>query len=162
MFLPTFDWFKIIATISVAVLASWITRRGLNSDAYKQTVVVSQYQPPSYIFSLVWILIYVSYAYVWVRFVDTPMQNFLFAFNLVLNLLWCMVFFGPSQYNTNTIYTSRVLMLALLALTWYQAYDMWRRRRDSNDVVQSVFPLVFYGGWLVIATILNFDTRLLV
>lgn len=147
-------------TVIVAVLGTLITMQGLKNPAYQNQLELSKYQPPRYVFSVIWTVIYASYAYVWYKYVKTETLNGIFALNMILNLLWVAVFFGPSSYTQNGIVVSRILIVSLLLLTLYQLHLVAKLdlcKRDHNIAVGS---LGIYAGWLCLASFLNFDLRL--
>lgn len=147
-------------TVIVAVLGTLITIQGVKSSAYQNQLELSKYQPPRYVFSIIWTIIYASYAYVWYKYVKTDSLNGIFALNMILNLLWVAVFFGPSSYTQNGIMMSRILILSLLVLTFYQLHLVWKLKLPNRDHNIAMASLGIYASWLFAASFLNFDLRL--
>lgn len=148
----------VLTVLAVAVLGSALTTQGLKSDGYLG-LELSPKQPPSWAFAGAWTVIYASYAYVWVAYVKTALGHGLFAANMALNLLWVWLFFGSKTFTQQTLNASRLVILALLALTVGQAVYMWTSPNIAGNALPT-FLLLIYAGWLVVATGLNFGARL--
>jgi tryptophan-rich sensory protein len=129
------------------------------SIAYKNQLVPSKYQPPGYVFGIVWAFIYISYAFVWSKYVD-PWDlagNGLFFTNMLLNLFWVWLFFGQTTYTASILFSSRLVIILLFGLTLYQVKYIWQTTKGS---IFATVPLIVYASWLVIASFLNFNIRL--
>lgn len=152
------DWnlFGIGVTAAAAIAGGYVSRQGLNSQAYKTQLQLSEYQPPGYVFGIAWTVIYVTYAYVWYKFVDSKYKHILFTINMLLNFLWVWLFFGQSTYTQSSLDWSKLVIIGLLGLTLYQAYLMWQTKK-----LVAVIPLLLYSLWLVLASKLNFDIKLI-
>lgn len=148
----------VLTVLTVAVLGSALTSQGLNSDGYR-SLELSSKQPPSWAFGVAWTVIYTTYAAVWATYVKTAAGHALFATNMALNLLWVWLFFGSKTFTEQTLNASRIVILALLALTVGQAAYMWTSPKITGNALPT-FILLVYASWLVVATGLNFGAKL--
>lgn len=143
---------KIIIIAIVAILGGILSYLGIRSDTYKN-LQLSVYQPKSWIFSAVWIFIYVTYTYVWIKTSpDDPifsLYNILFMINAGLNLAWSFFFFYLFEFRI------AMIILVLLAVTIIiQIYLLYRRRIMESGLY--IFLLLIYLSWLFVAGILNY------
>lgn len=147
--------FGVIITLVVAVVGTLITMKGLKSQAYKTQLHLSEYQPPGFVFGIAWTVIYALYMYTWYKYVKTEHEWIMFAINMILNLGWVWLFFGQNRYDQSILTWSKIIILVLFAVTLYQIYLMWQK----VDLI-AVIPLMLYAMWLLLATYLNFDVKL--
>lgn len=139
--------FEYIVVVITAIMGSIITSLSFRSG----NALRSPYQPPSWVFSVVWTFIYVTYALIWARIIMPGWLSSLFLINMILNFLWVFVFF-----YLNNVFLSKIIIIALLILTLLQAYFLWRYSNDRY-VVLGVFGLLIYAAWLTSASLLNFS-----
>ena len=135
----------IVIVILVAVIGSLITYATM--PWYKSHVVVSG-TPPDYVFGIVWTVIYIGYAYAWIK---TPGYDTLFTISIILNLLWTVFFFGLAD-----IRSSQICIIALLLVVLYQFHIIYKEQGFSI----SAFAMTVYATWLVIATSFNFNAKI--
>lgn len=148
----------IVTTLIVAVIASQISRIGLKSDSYK-SLNLSPNQPQNIVFGIVWTIIYVSFAFVWYKYVTTKLGHLLFTTNILLNLLWVFLFFGAGKViSQSRLDMSKIVIISLLILTLYQAYYMWVTVEKNSAL--PTFILLVYASWLLCATGLNLATTI--
>ena len=141
------EYAKYIAVGATAVAASAFTSKGI--DAFKDGPRHPN-QPPPWIFSIVWAIIYVSFAWTWGNAKGIPRWlNALFILNLVLNAGWCYLFFARDDRRT-----AFYVIIALSLLTTFQAYALWNYTEGPNTGVGTL-AILFYSSWLTLATQLN-------
>jgi tryptophan-rich sensory protein len=151
------NWRWIIVLI-VLIVGALITRNSMKSGWYKkENIRESDHQPPSYMFGIVWFVIYVIYAFSWEYLVNKHMPlwlDILFGINMILNLAWIWIFFGLGDVEL-----SRYIIVLLLILTLFQAYSVWNFVETKKYQWTGVctFGLLIYSSWLICATVLNFD-----
>lgn len=138
--------YEYLVVAAVAVGGSLLTTQGIKNGA-----PMSKYQPPSWVFGVVWTFIYITYALIWERIPMPGWLNIFFFINMVLNLLWVYTFF----YLKN-VFVSQIIIIGLLGLTLFQAYALWSNS-DSKYVTLGVFGLLIYAAWLTTASLLNFN-----
>jgi len=153
----------VIFVAIIAVLASVITAytmRNVNSF-YNSKMIKSSRQPPSFVFMFAWTFLYISYAisfqYLYNEDKDNTYMIYLFSLNMILNLLWVIVFF----WGGNLI-LSQIIIVLLLLLTLYQAYYVYTELDYIEYNYFVTIMLLTYAGWLCIATTLNFQTHYIV
>ena len=135
-----------------ASLASWSSASGM--AWYKDNIVPSKHSPPGFVFGLVWTFIYVTFAFVWSQEVQTggTRTDFIYGVSLFLNVLWVLVFF-----TGHAIQPSIGIIVSLLAVVLFQAYDMWFHSKSDYPGLYT-FLLLVYASWLICATGLNIET----
>lgn len=110
----------------------------------------SSLTPPSYVFGIVWPLLYISLiVYAVLTSLDTKCIGFcspliFFTIQLGINLIWSTVFF---RYRL--LKTALFLVLLMVSLTAYTIYETWRL--DINYY----YILIPYLLWISFATYLN-------
>lgn len=155
-------YWRWIIVLFVLILGALITRNSMKSGWYKkENYEESNHQPPSYMFGIVWFCIYLIYAFSWEYLVKKCMPfwlDVLFGINMILNLSWVWIFFGLGD-----IELSRYIIVLLLILTAFQAYAVWNNvhTKKCEWVGVTTFGLLIYTSWLICATALNFEFRLL-
>lgn len=142
-------YIKILIVALVWIIGSVITYFGVRSDKYKN-FTLSVYQPKSWVFAVVWTFIYISYLYVWWKLPNNNMINILFTLNMILNLLWTVLFFYGFRFNLSFIV---IILLALLTLA--QVIYIYYLRIPESGL--HLFLLLIYFSWLCVASILNYN-----
>ena len=152
------DVIKLIVSVAVPLLA------GLGSSVFTLTSIPTWYAalnkpwftPPNAAFGPVWTILYIlmglALFLIW-RSPRTRTRDIgiaLFAAQLIVNVVWTLVFFGLQ----NTLYglLTIVPLWILIAATIYQFYKVDRR---------ASYLLVPYIVWVTIATALNASVYLL-
>ena len=150
--------YRILIVLIVFIVGTVITVQSMKNGWYRNSgVQVSKSQPPGYVFSVVWIFLYTIYAIIWEYLAEHKLPkwiNTLFIINMILNLAWTWVFFGCGD-----IFLSKIIILLLLILTFYQAYAVYTYTKTKWTDVCATCLFLFYGGWLTIATALNFQVH---
>ena len=104
--------------------------------------------PPSFVFPIVWTLLYLSIAIVLAQVLmsKSPKVSLLvvMAINLILNVSWSYLYFGLKQVRAAFVVTLLLLLtqIAILKMLWgFKRWTFW--------------ALVPYAIWLMFACILN-------
>ena len=130
------------AVLVTALLASYFTFQGLKLPKYMNSQKPSWF-PPTFLFGLVWTAIYILYVYSWYK---APQSlNWLFIINMVLNVLWCFLFFASGKWEYALIALLALDIVLLLQILLFYNYD----------VLASTL-LVPYLLWSCFATFLNY------
>lgn len=110
------------------------------------------FNPPSWLFAPVWLVLYIlmgiSAGIVWAKgfyhkWVQTALYHF--GFQLLLNAMWSIVFFGLKQPFWALLVILALLILILLTIKWFKVV--------SNV---AAYLLVPYLLWVCFATLLNY------
>ena len=139
----------LLIILVVAGFASIYTATGINSPWYNY--VKPTITPPSYVFSIVWTVLYLLLAlsmYLSLTSAQGRQKRivaFLFALNLFFNGIWSFLFFGLQ--NTKAAFLDIILLfLSTLAIMTIMA--------ETNKNVS--WLLLPYALWLIFAGILNY------
>jgi benzodiazapine receptor len=141
----------------VAFLALCLAVSGVGAAAtassvgtWYQTLVKPAFNPPNWIFAPVWTTLYFMMAIagwrVWRRdgLRGARSALTLFALQLLLNMMWSIVFFGLRSIGA-ALAEIAVLLLAILATSAV----FWQRDRIAGML------FVPYAAWVAFATVLN-------
>jgi tryptophan-rich sensory protein len=127
-----------------------------NIDTWYQTIVRPDWTPASWVFAPVWITLYtlmgIALFFVWEKkgSVNIKKAVSVFGFQLVLNSLWSIIFFG---FNNITLALAEIVFL-LGAIVW----TMVEFRKISRTAFYLLIP---YLLWVCLATALNFNIWIL-
>ncbi|MET6991322.1 TspO/MBR family protein [Sediminicola arcticus] len=143
-------------TISVAVclligfLSSFATQSSIN-DWYV-TLNKPSFNPPNWIFAPVWTLLYImmgiAAGLVWARgfyhvWVKTALYHF--GFQLLLNALWSIVFFGFQNPLMALLVIVTLLIMIVLTINWFKV--VYR---------PAAYLMIPYLLWVGFAMVLNY------
>lgn len=110
------------------------------------------FSPPNWVFGPVWILLYIlmgiSLYLVWKKGLKNKNVKtglYLFGFQLVLNAIWSLLFFGLK--NPFYAFLEIIILWFAIALTIYQ---FWKINKKAS------YLLIPYIAWVTFAAILNF------
>nr|WP_298793491.1 TspO/MBR family protein [uncultured Allomuricauda sp.] len=154
---------KKIVNIGIAVaiclligfLSSFATQSSVN-DWYT-TLNKPSFNPPNSIFAPVWTILYVlmgiSAGIVWSKgfhhvWVKTALYHF--GFQLLLNALWSIVFFGLKSPFWALLVILALLTLIILTMRWFKVVSKL-----------AAYLLIPYLLWVSFATILNYNIWML-
>jgi len=137
----SYIYYLLIVAVS-AGLASYFTFLGLKSSKYINSIKPSWF-PPKVLFGIVWTILYLMYSYSWYKAPDE--LNWLFILNMVLNVLWCYLFFaiGKWEYALLALFALDGVLLTQV-ITFYK-----------YDTLASTL-LIPYFLWSSFATFLNY------
>ena len=137
--------------VFVAVLGSVFV--GLGIDWYSTLIKPTEW-PPSFLFGIVWTVIYVLTAitlFIWQKHSKVPTVIYvLFIVNEILNVLWCLIYFTINQLFISLI----IILLNLIAAVWLVI-----KINKTNGFYAAL--LLIYPVWISIATTLNLATWVL-
>ena len=135
-----------LAVFATSALGSYFTR----PEGPWYECVRPGASPPNYVFPIVWTTLYVLIAISLARMLARPEKPIVlgvFAANLVLNALWCYVYFA-AQLPTAAL----AVIVALVATTVY----LIARAADRL----AAWLLLPYLAWICFATFLNIQSAL--
>jgi len=111
------------------------------------------FQPPNWLFGPVWLTLYtlmgIALYLIWLKNVKKkPVRAAagIFAFHLVINALWSIIFFG--WHN---------LLLALFIIGWLLGLIIILIRRFYRIQPLAAYLLLPYLVWVMLAVVLNFE-----
>jgi benzodiazapine receptor len=145
----------IAASIAAGIPGSLVTTAG--PETWYDTLVKPWFFPPPFVFAPVWTVLYILMgiaAYrVWMEGTDHPAVRSalaLFAVQLILNMLWSVIFFG---LQNPTLALADILLLLIVLIATAIRFSAVRR--------DAAWLLVPYVIWVCFATVLNLAIILL-
>jgi benzodiazapine receptor len=144
---------SILPVLITYILSSYFTYFSVKSEWYEK--VKPSFTPPSYIFPIVWTFIYFSLVYIFYNTInmESKVRILLISIllvNLLLNIIWCYVFFYLQDvYNSRFVISLILLNIIIL---------IYLLRKTDNKII--LLQLSIYLSWIIFATILNFKTSL--
>ncbi|MEX0312789.1 MAG: TspO/MBR family protein [Allomuricauda sp.] len=139
----------------IGFLSSFATQSSVN-DWYT-TLSKPSFNPPNAIFAPVWTILYVlmgiSAGIVWSKgfhhvWVKTALYHF--GFQLLLNALWSIVFFGLKSPFWALLVILALLTLIILTIKWFKVVSKL-----------AAYLLIPYLLWVCFATVLNYNIWML-
>lgn len=138
---------KLFLFIAGVVLTGWVIGWLNIPDEWYASLQKPPFNPPNWIFSPVWTILYVIIGIVgwrvWVRAPDRTLKG-LWSSQMVLNFAWSPAFFGLQNIGLALI-TIALLCVSILAFIWLA------RNRDRL----SAALFIPYLAWVGFATVLN-------
>ncbi|MCX6741875.1 MAG: tryptophan-rich sensory protein [Candidatus Pacearchaeota archaeon] len=137
--------FSFVAVLIVAFLGSLFTDTGSWYDTIKPSIT-----PPNIVFPIAWttlfILIALSMYFSWINAKDNQKDRvtLFYAINLILNILWTVIFFGMKQTGV-ALFEIAVLWISVLSLMIIN----WKISKTAT------WLLLPYLLWISFATLLN-------
>ena len=130
--------------ILIPLILSNIQQLAFPSDFQKNKKVF--FQPPGYVFGIVWTILYLLLGIYLYRILNSSNKLLLliFAINLIFNMCWTPVVNNMRMYNTG------IYILGLLILTTLMLIVL------ENDTTNKAL-LVPYITWLLFALLLNIE-----
>ncbi len=146
---------KIIIAVAVCLCIGFFSGFATQSsiDTWYATLNKPFFNPPNWIFAPVWTILYIlmgiSAGIVWSKgfyhkWVQTAMYHFLF--QLLLNGLWSIVFFGYKNPGLALLVILALIILLLLTIKWFKVVNK-----------SAALLLLPYLMWVLFATVLNFS-----
>ncbi|HSE29726.1 MAG TPA: TspO/MBR family protein [Candidatus Saccharimonadales bacterium] len=145
---------SVLITFSAAAIGSVAT--SANIPTWYATLAKPFFSPPNWLFAPVWTILYLlmglSLYLVWTAPYKKPkkLAFIIFGFQLALNVLWSLVFFG-----LQAPWAGVVVIILLLAAIIGNIYVFWP---ISKSAAYMLFPYVL---WVSFATLLNIAVALL-
>ncbi|UNZ00140.1 tryptophan-rich sensory protein [Zhouia spongiae] len=150
---------RLVRNIIICVLVCLLT--GLFASMATQSSVDTWYHslnkppftPPDWLFAPVWIVLYIlmgiAAGIVWShgfyhKWVKTAMYHFVF--QLLLNAMWSIVFFGFKKPLWGFLVILTLLVLIVLTIKWFKVVNR-----------KAAYMLIPYFIWVCFAAILNFE-----
>ncbi len=141
----------ILICLSVGFLSSIVVADSVSN--WYTTIDKPSFNPPDNVFGPVWTLLYIlmgiSVGIVWNRgfyhvWVKTALYHFLF--QLLLNALWSIVFFGLHSIFTALLIVTTLFILLLFTYKWFKVVNK-----------TAAYLLIPYILWVGFALVLNFS-----
>ena len=140
---------SLIIVYGIAFLGSLFTSSNVNTEWYEQTR--NSLTPPNYVFPIVWnilfFLIAISLYFAWTnaKKKDKKEIGYVFGLNLVLNVLWSVLFFGLQ--NPIASFVELIVLWISILLMIIVVYKTSKL---------SAYLLIPYLLWVSFAGILNY------
>ncbi|WP_047247244.1 TspO/MBR family protein [Maribacter thermophilus] len=140
----------VITCLIIGFLSSIVTQSSVN-DWYL-TLNKPNFNPPNWLFAPVWTMLYIlmgiSAGLVWAKgfhhkWVKTALYHF--GFQLLLNALWSIVFFGLKSPFWALLVILGLLTMLLLTIKWFKVVSKL-----------AALLLIPYLIWVCFATLLNY------
>lgn len=133
-----------MAVILTSYLGGRFTSQGMKSLGGQASYIRPKSAPPSYVFPIVWTVLYALIAYVFGLAIQSKQDIVikLFVFNLLLNVLWCYFYFARNQPNI------AFLIMGFLIGSTVQILKYFNESR----------LLIPYLAWLTFAALLNYES----
>ncbi|WP_010518176.1 TspO/MBR family protein [Croceivirga radicis] len=140
----------ILICLLIGFLSSFATQSSVN-DWYV-TLNKPSFNPPNWLFAPVWTVLYImmglAAGLVWAKgfhhlWVKTALYHF--GFQLLLNALWSIVFFGLKKPELALIIIIALLVLIALTYKWFKVVSK-----------KAALLLIPYFTWVAFATVLNY------
>ncbi|MEH6513922.1 TspO/MBR family protein [Maribacter arcticus] len=140
----------IVICSTIGFLSSVVTQSSVNG--WYMTLNKPSFNPPNWIFAPVWTALYIlmgiSAGWVWAKgfhhkWVKTGLYHF--GFQLLLNGLWSIVFFGLQQPFWGLLVILTLLVVLILTIKWFKVVSK-----------VAAILLIPYLLWVCFATLLNY------
>lgn len=146
--------FKIIIAVAICLLVGALSSIATQSSVndWYLTLNKPSFNPPNWIFAPVWTILYVmmgvaagivwgkGFHHIWVK---TGLYHF--GFQLLLNAMWSLVFFGLKEPFYALLIIIALAILIVLTIKWFNVVSK-----------KAAWLLVPYLLWVLFATALNF------
>lgn len=141
----------VLLCVAVGALSGIATQSSV--DSWYVQLNKPSFNPPNAVFAPVWTVLYVmmgvAAGLVWNRglhhlWVKTALYHF--GFQLLLNALWSIVFFGLQNPGAALVVIAGLLTLILLTIRWFRVV-----------YVPAAWLMVPYLLWVLFATALNYE-----
>lgn len=140
--------FWILLAEAVGALSGWLSRKGMK--AYESTIIQPPLSPPSWLFPVVWIILYAlmgigaARIYAAPRGPDRSKGLNLYISQLIVNFFWSLIFFNAQAFG---------FALLWLILLWTLVLWMIVEFRQVDKLAGNI--QIPYLIWLTFATYLN-------
>lgn len=113
-------------------------------------IVTPKFAPPSFIFPIVWTIIYLIFYFTMIKFYDNSRIYNLYIIILIIQTLWNIVFFGLGSFLL-----ALLIIIILYIVSWLFVYYL------SKENKKYLYIYLIYIIWLLIATYLNIGIYIL-
>lgn len=119
--------FWIILSEAVGALSGWLSRNGMK--AYSETVAQPPLSPPSWIFPIVWTILFALMGIGATRISLAPRSKQrslalnLFVIQLIVNFLWSPIFFNAQAFGTAFLWLVLLWLLVLAMIFLFRKID---------------------------------------
>ncbi|WP_405400765.1 TspO/MBR family protein [Maribacter sp. Asnod2-G09] len=146
----TYILIGIVICSAIGFLSSVVTQSSVNG--WYMTLNKPSFNPPNWIFAPVWSALYImmgiSAGWVWAKgfhhkYVKTGLYHF--GFQLLLNGLWSIIFFGLKQPFYGLLVIMALLVVLSLTIKWFNVVSKF-----------AAILLIPYLLWVCFATALNY------
>lgn len=145
---------KIIIAVAICLLIGFLSSFATQSSVndWYLTLNKPSFNPPNWVFAPVWTLLYVmmgvaagivwgkGFHHVWVK---TSLYHF--GFQLLLNALWSIVFFGLKNVFIALFIILTLLVFIILTIKWFNVVSK-----------KAALLMIPYLLWVCFATLLNY------
>lgn len=141
--------FWIILAEAVGALSGWLTRNGMK--AYTETVAQPPLSPPSWLFPIVWTILYALMGIGTARVSLSPQSKErslglnLFVIQLIVNFFWSPIFFNAQAFGTALLWLILLWLLVLAMILVFRKVD-----KPAGNIQ------IPYLLWLTFAAYLNY------
>ena len=141
--------FWIILAEAVGALSGWLTRDGMK--AYTETVAQPPLSPPSWLFPIVWTILYALMGIGAARISLAPKSKErslglnLFVSQLIVNFFWSPIFFNAQAFGTALLWLILLWLLVLAMILVFRKVD-----KPAGNIQ------IPYLLWLTFAAYLNY------
>ena len=141
--------FWILLAEGVGALSGWLTRDGMK--AYTETIAQPPLSPPSWLFPIVWTILYALMGIGTARVSLSPQSKErslglnLFVIQLIVNFFWSPIFFNAQAFGTALLWLILLWLLVLAMILVFRKVD------KSAGNIQIPYLL-----WLTFAAYLNY------
>lgn len=140
--------YSLILVVITALWCSWFTRVGMEN--FYSYIKLPAFTPPDYVFPVAWTIIYVLLILSFDKILNlgsgkhVQLAAQLFVGNLILQILWCFVFFYNAYFLVG--FAVLVLLVFMAIVLTEKFYDL----QKSAGIL-----LIPYVAWLAFAAYLN-------
>ena len=113
-------------------------------------IITPKFAPPSFIFPIVWTIIYLIYFFTMIKFYNNKRLYNLYIIILVIQTLWNIIFFGLGSFLLSVF-----IIIILYFISWLFVYYL------SKENKKLLYIYLIYIIWLLIATYLNIGIYIL-
>ena len=141
---------SVLVCLAIGFLSSIATQSSVNE--WYTTLNKPSFTPPNYLFAPVWTALYImmgiaagivwskGYHHIWVK---TALYHFVF--QLLLNALWSIVFFGLKNPLAGMVVILALLTMIILTIKWFKVISK-----------PAAFLMIPYVLWVAFASALNY------
>jgi len=152
--LKNFNWTKIVIAVVVCLAVGYFSSISTRSSVqvWFPTIQKPFFNPPAWVFAPVWTILYImmgiAFGVIWSKHQknnsDTKNALLIFGFQLLLNALWSLLFFGLKN---------PLLAFIEIILLWLVIYETIKSFNKIDSLAgKLLYP---YLAWVSFATLLN-------